>query len=168
MLSCVGCGIMMGRGRSTLPTIGQGPMGNAVLATLPVGTEIRLPDTATATQLRALLINEIQAGNGPLIIRAPLYICTPAYIAERDAVELRLHEQLLRLRPAAPLPQPVIPTTNDILPAPPEIMFPPVDATMPLGSIFHAPMSSPQRMTNKMWEEERHSRPSSLDPRPSS
>jgi len=76
------------------PSVHQTPLGNAVLVTLPVGTMIWLPNSETQDQVRAAFINELgPSGNGLKSI-APLKLATPAYIAERDAIELDLIRRL--------------------------------------------------------------------------
>jgi len=102
MLCVGGCSIIRPDGPA--PSVHQGPMGNAILATLPAGTMIRLDDPARQAQMRALFVNEVaqqaDSGNGEMTLRVELLICTPAYIAERDAAELRLWHQIQRLSPS--------------------------------------------------------------------
>lgn len=84
MLFCVSCASSSGQLK---PSIG---MGNALLTTLPAGTRLQLPTASTAAQFRALFLNELEPvenGDGWLRLSAPLKVCTPEYIQQRDAAE---------------------------------------------------------------------------------
>lgn len=97
MLSCAGCV----RSRLELqPSIHQGPLGNAVMMTLPAGTLIKLPTDEGSELFLNAFANEIDRSNGrnPAQLKAPLKICTPAWVAERDAAELELHKTINALR----------------------------------------------------------------------
>lgn len=86
-LFCAGCSSSR---QSILASVHQGPLGNAVLVTLPPGTRIHLPNDSDAAFVRAALVNEVEPGGETLVTRRPLKLATPAYIAERDARELEL------------------------------------------------------------------------------
>lgn len=84
MLFCVSCASNTGRLK---PSIGTG---NAILTTLPAGTQLQLPTASTAAQLRALFLNEVKPVENEdelLRLSAPLKVCTPEYIQQRDAAE---------------------------------------------------------------------------------
>jgi hypothetical protein len=70
------------------------------MMTLPAGTLIKVPTDEGATQFHAAFGNELDesAGKNPATLKAPLKLCTPAYIAERDAAELELHKTINALR----------------------------------------------------------------------
>jgi hypothetical protein len=92
MLSCGGCV----RSRLELqPSIHQGPLGNSILTRLPVGTVIQPP--AVGTNNLGLLWPFANEMNG-YVTTQPLMLCTPAYIAERDAAEIELHKTINALR----------------------------------------------------------------------
>lgn len=86
------------------PAIHQGPQGNSVIATLPPGTVILLPESmppTTAQSIAAAFVNEAyhtQTMNGLRItLHEPLRLITPAYLAERDAREMNLHRRMAEL-----------------------------------------------------------------------
>jgi hypothetical protein len=85
-----------------LPAVHQGPQGNAVLMTLPAGTAIEM-SRDSSDESRALLqsafANELTPGPRPsaFVLRRSLIICTPAYLAERDAAEMNLHRRIAAL-----------------------------------------------------------------------
>lgn len=87
--------------REIQPAVTQGPQGNAVLATLPPGTVVYLPTLADGQKIHAAFLNEVNGTNrtdGTYVLEVvrPLKVCTPAYIAERDATEMELHRRLLQ------------------------------------------------------------------------
>jgi len=84
-----------------LASVSQGPHGNAVLATLPSGTRIHLPNEESARTARALFGGEAlpESADSPcaVVLHGALRICTTAYIEERDLQELALLQQIERL-----------------------------------------------------------------------
>ena len=76
------------------------PSANAYQLQLPAGAVIVLPTQQAAAQVRAVAINEIDpfASGDTITLRTPLLLVSPAYIAERDARELQLHELIFKLR----------------------------------------------------------------------
>ena len=108
MLCCGGCANM------PLTSVHQGPLGNAVLATLPAGTRLEIPGAESERQLEAAFVNEVRSsrlnaqspkpttnlelGAWNLELRTPLKLCTPAYLAERDLREMELLKQIEILR----------------------------------------------------------------------
>lgn len=83
-----------------LPSMHQGPLGNAVLMTLPPGTQI-IPPAGVDPAPFGAFVNEIgpaKVGTPNLLLRAPLKLATPAYIAERDAAESALFKQIQDLK----------------------------------------------------------------------
>jgi hypothetical protein len=111
-LCCAGCAH-----RTRLASVHPGPMGNAVLATLPMGTVLELPTAECRAQLGAAFVNELEVGSAAaseaidggdtrsprsadrrLRLKALLKLCTPAYVAERDIAELELWRQIEALK----------------------------------------------------------------------
>ncbi len=81
------------------PAIAQTARGNAVLMTLPAGTQLQFPDANSHELARAVFVNEVEAKPGrALQVRSPLRLATPAYIDDRDARELALIEQIERMK----------------------------------------------------------------------
>lgn len=84
------------------PSILLSPRGNAIIATLPTGSEIRVNKNQTA--LVQALANEVRpiSTNGDSFIvlqtTAPLKIATESYILERDERELFYATEILKLR----------------------------------------------------------------------
>lgn len=70
------------------------------MMTLPVGTLIKLPTDEGSELFLGAFVNEIERrdGKNPATLKAPLKICTPAYIAERDAAEWELHKTINAIR----------------------------------------------------------------------
>jgi hypothetical protein len=99
MLYCAGCAHSS---PELNPSVHQGPIGNAVLLTLPAGTVIQVPDDSITPLLRAAFANELETQNSKLVTRTPLSLCTPAYIAERDAAELQLMKRIEELQITQP------------------------------------------------------------------
>ncbi len=99
MLCVVSCS--SGPRPSVQPATGTA-LGNAYRLLLPPGTAITLPDAATAAQVRAIAYNELSPighrqsaiENAALTLRSPMQLVSPAYIAERNATELRLLREL--------------------------------------------------------------------------
>lgn len=95
MLCCAGCGH-----NTRLASVRQGPLGNAILAILPPGSVVEVASADDAAQLQMAFVNEMRpsAASPPerdptptsrrLLLTAPLRLCTPAYLAERDLAEL--------------------------------------------------------------------------------
>jgi len=92
---CGGCGL--GRSSGLTASVSAGPLGNAVLVTLPAGTRLLLPDEAAARVVQAALVNEAvredppEGGPDPMPrfrLQQSLKLATPAYIVERDAAEM--------------------------------------------------------------------------------
>jgi len=87
ILCCVGC---ISRSQY-YPTV-SAQAGNAVIATLPVGTEIRL--YKNGSEISRVFVNEtklVSDGSKNCIVLetiVPLKLATPAYINERDEREL--------------------------------------------------------------------------------
>jgi hypothetical protein len=93
-----GCSSLPASRASVSPAQGTAT-GNAYRLLLPAGVKITTPDDATAAQLRAVAVNEVEAGAGrTLTIASPLQLVSPAYIANRNATELTLLELLAQLR----------------------------------------------------------------------
>jgi hypothetical protein len=98
MLCFAGCAVAYKSSPSILTT----PMGNAVIATLPAGSEIRVKENAAA--LCQAFANEIapatERDNGWQVLRttAPLKIATESYITERDQREIFYATEILKLR----------------------------------------------------------------------
>jgi hypothetical protein len=88
------------------PSIQATPAGNAILATLPAGTRLAFPAPDTASAFRRLFASELRpeapggglAPSAPLVLSQPLKICTPAYLAERDSLELERLRQVESLQ----------------------------------------------------------------------
>jgi hypothetical protein len=96
-LCCAGCAIARPR---LQPSVTAGPMGNAILATLPAGTILQVPDPSQAAQLQAVFHGYLTTGNQlqTLQLVHPLKVATPSYLAERDAAEMELHHLIETLR----------------------------------------------------------------------
>lgn len=87
--------------RASLRPAAAAELGNSYRLQLPARTEIRPPDEATAAQLRAVAYFELEpvrAGEAPLVLARPLQLVSPAYMAERNAAELRLLRQVVELQ----------------------------------------------------------------------
>lgn len=104
MLCYVGCA-----SKRPLPaSVHQGATGNAILTSLQPGTVLQFPTPEQAANFRGLFFNETkQATTLNIVIVSPLKVCTPAYIADRDASEatlfgtiqtLKIENQSLRLK----------------------------------------------------------------------
>jgi hypothetical protein len=102
-LCCAGCASWRSP-PALAPSVLQGPLGNAVLVTLPRGTELVLPAATggrpgLGVQLGQALVNEVApAGTNRWRLTTDLRLCTPAYLAERDAAELQLLLEIQRLK----------------------------------------------------------------------
>ncbi len=94
MLCCVSCSTT----RKYFPAISTNRTGNAILATLPPGTELRLYENTD--EFSRAFVNETRiitnTHPGCMVLKTitPLKIATPAYISERDRREL-LYLQLI-------------------------------------------------------------------------
>ncbi|OAM89330.1 hypothetical protein AW736_13850 [Termitidicoccus mucosus] len=75
--------------------------GNAYRVALPPGTVITLPDAASENQLRSVAVNEIENRESKIentvTLTAELQLVSPAYIAERDAAEVRYVRRIIEL-----------------------------------------------------------------------
>lgn len=96
MLCVAGCSTLSRP--SVLPS--TGPLGNSYRLLLPKGTTLLLPTQASADQVRAVAINETSASGRDIVLLAPLQLVSPAYIAERDAADLRLMQTIAALQAA--------------------------------------------------------------------
>jgi hypothetical protein len=90
-------------GNNPAPTtaVALKPGGNAIVMTIRSGTFLEFSTAAEADQARAALVNETKAdGHSGKVLKLTkdLAIVTPAYLQERDAAELLLHEANRRLR----------------------------------------------------------------------
>jgi hypothetical protein len=98
MLGCAGCSAWRSR-PALLPSVHQGPLGNAALMTLPAGTELRIQRPEAAHNLGQAFVNEMEpVSGGGWQLRTALRLCTPAYLAERDQRELELMREIQRLK----------------------------------------------------------------------
>lgn len=97
-LCCVGCA----NSRRYFPAVSTAPNGNAVLATLPTGTEIRFnenhPEIVRAFVNETIVICANSNGSFVLKTIAPLKLATPEYIQERDERELKYIEIIENLK----------------------------------------------------------------------
>jgi hypothetical protein len=75
------------------------PQGNAYRVALPAGTVITFPaSTGHLEAARAVAVNETSPdGDRALRLTAELQLVSPAYIAERDAAEVRYVRRIIEL-----------------------------------------------------------------------
>ena len=97
MLCCVGC---VSTPPAPTASIHQGPLGNAVLISVPAGTVIQLPNAPAAQNVQQALANEVRPGaaSNTVTTIVPLKIATPSYIAERDMAEMQLLKRIKELQ----------------------------------------------------------------------
>lgn len=96
MLCVTGCSMLSRPSIVQQPT----PLGNSYRLLLPKGTVLVLPTQPSADQVRAVAINEVSASGRDIVLTAPLQLVSPAYIAERDAADLRLEQTIAALQAA--------------------------------------------------------------------
>lgn len=89
-----GCALFKTR-EEILPSVHQASQGNAVLATMPAGTVVKLP--FHSARITAAFANETLTTSNSLTLMQPLLLVTPAYIAERDAIEMSLRSRVAEL-----------------------------------------------------------------------
>lgn len=97
MLCVAGCSTVS---RPSVTPVEGTPLGNSYRVQLPAGTIITLPTNTAATQIGAVAINElhsISTDRHTVTLSTPLQLVSPAYIAERNAVELRLAQRIADL-----------------------------------------------------------------------
>jgi hypothetical protein len=74
------------------------PQGNAYRVALPPGTVITFPSVPAHDQARAVAVSETGPdGDRALVLTAELQLVSPAYIAERDAAEVRYVRRIIEL-----------------------------------------------------------------------
>lgn len=85
-------------GPRLMPSVAHTAQGNAILAALPAGTVLQLPNAKDTDLMRALFVNEVEAAGAGLRLFRPLRLATPAYIVDRDQreVELLMRIEVLR------------------------------------------------------------------------
>ena len=92
--------MLFAAGCASLPTASISPSeaGNAYRVVLPAGTVIFLPSQKSRQQVHAVAVNETtRGGDRDITLTAELQLVSPAYIAERDAAEVRLVRRILEL-----------------------------------------------------------------------
>jgi hypothetical protein len=78
------------------------PQGNAYRIALPAGATITFAASAHLETVRAVAVNETRPdGDRALVLTAPLQLVSPAYIAERDAAEVRYVRRIIELEQQA-------------------------------------------------------------------
>lgn len=87
----------------SLQQVPGSPTGNAYRLLLPAGTQIALPDDAAAAQVRAVAVNELAPASGLATARTvtfarPVQLVSPAYIAQRNQVEMGLLKVIAELK----------------------------------------------------------------------
>lgn len=93
MLYCAGCATYQ-----PVASVHQGPLGNAVLVTVPAGTLLQLPNAPAAQNVSQALANEVRgAASNSVTTIVPLKLCTPVYLIERDQAEMLLHKRIQAL-----------------------------------------------------------------------
>lgn len=84
--------------QSRLSTSVSGPAGNQVVATLPPGTLILLPDQGSARTVSRALINESELMGDQVRLTRSVAVCTVEYLVGRDLREMALIQELQRLK----------------------------------------------------------------------